>query len=124
MPRKIEKIDVYVFERAKEGAYLGDTDQGIVDLGPDYLVRRFNGTIYPKHDRSIVVSLTDSDGAVGWGETYGLVAPKAVAALISDLFGPYLKTLPIEDCAQVWDQLYELQRVRGYWGGYLGERRT
>lgn len=121
MPRKIEKIDVYVFERTKEGAYLGDTDQGIVDLGPDYLVRRFNGTIYPKHDLSIVVSLTDSDGAVGWGETYGLVAPKAVAALISDLFGPYLKTLPIEDCAQVWDQLYELQRVRGYWGGYLGD---
>ncbi|MDC0738314.1 mandelate racemase/muconate lactonizing enzyme family protein [Cognatishimia sp. SS12] len=121
MPRRIEKIEVFLFERSKDDAYLGATDQGIVDLGPDYFVRRFNGTIYPKNDRSIVVALTDSDGATGWGETYGLVAPKAVAALISDLFGPYLKTLDLNDPAQVWDQLYELQRVRGYWGGYLAD---
>lgn len=121
MPRRIEKIDVFAFERPNEQAYLGKTDLGTVDLGPDYFVRLFNGTIYPKNDRSIVVSLTDSDGVTGWGETYGLVAPKAVAALISDLFGPYLKTLPLDDPSHVWDQLYELQRVRGYWGGYLGD---
>ncbi len=121
MPRKIENIEVYAFDRPSDRVYLGETANGTVDLGPDYFVRKFNGTIYPKRDRSIVVCLTDSDGAQGWGETYGLVAPKAVAALISDIFGPYLKNLDADRPDQVWDQLYELQRVRGYWGGFLGD---
>ena len=110
-----------MFDRPTEKPYLGAADKGVVDLGPDYFVRRINGTIYPRRDRSVVVCLTDSDGAQGWGETYGLVAPKAVAALIDDLFGAYLKTLDPDHPDQVWDQLYELQRVRGYWGGYLAD---
>ncbi|MDE0591571.1 mandelate racemase/muconate lactonizing enzyme family protein [Halocynthiibacter sp. C4] len=121
MPRRIEKLEVFAFDRQTDRPYLGDTANGVVDLGPDYFVRQFNGTIYPKRDRSIVVCLTDSDGAQGWGETYGLVAPKAVVALIDDLFGSYLKTLDPDRPDQVWDKLYELQRVRGYWGGFLGD---
>ena len=70
---------------------------------------------------SVTLRVEDDDGAVGWGETYGLVAPKAVAAIIDDLLGPYLKTLAPDTPDKAWDALYELQRVRGYWGGYLGD---
>lgn len=117
--RKIEKIEVFAFDRMTEKPYLGSADKDVLDLGPDYFVRLVNGTIYPRRDRSLVVCLTDSDGAQGWGETYGLVAPKAVVALIDDILGPYLKSLDPDHPDQVWDKLYELQRVRGYWGGYL-----
>jgi galactonate dehydratase len=121
MHNRICQIQVFVFERDRKEAYLGSLGEGEFALNANHVVRRFNGTVYPSKDRSVVVKLTDADGAVGWGETYGLVAPKAVAAIIDDLLGPYLKSLPPDtpDCA--WDALYDLQRVRGYWGGYLAD---
>lgn len=121
MHKRIEKIDVFAFERKRGSAYLGDLGAGEFALGDHHIVRRFNGTVYPRMDRSVVVRLTDSDGAVGWGETYGLVAPGVVAALIEDLLGPYLKMLDPMRPDETWDALYELQRVRGYWGGYLAD---
>ncbi|AKO99030.1 L-alanine-DL-glutamate epimerase (plasmid) [Marinovum algicola DG 898] len=121
MHKRIERIDVFVFERDRKAAYLGDLGDGEFALGDSHIVRRFNGTVYPRFDRSVVVRLTDADGAIGWGETYGLVAPKAVAALIEDLLGPYLMMLDPARPDATWDALYELQRVRGYWGGYLAD---
>lgn len=121
MHNRIEKIDVFAFERQRGVAYLGDLGADEFALGEHHIVRRFNGTVYPRMDRSVVLRLTDSDGATGWGETYGLVAPGVVAALIEDLLGPYLKMLDPERPDAIWDKLYELQRVRGYWGGYLAD---
>lgn len=119
MHKKIDRIEVFVFERPRENAYLGGLDE--VMLGDSHILRKFNGTVYPVGDRSVVVRLTDADGAQGWGETYGLVAPKIVADLIEDLLGPYLKMLDPMRPDETWDALYKLQRVRGYWGGYLAD---
>jgi len=116
----IDNVEVYFFERPRTAPYLG-TGEGEFAIGDRYIVREFNGTVYPNNDRSIVVRVTDRDGAVGWGETYGLVAPKAVAAIIHDLMAPYLKMRSFEGPAATWDGLYELQRNRGYWGGYLAD---
>ncbi|WP_323764525.1 enolase C-terminal domain-like protein [Marinovum sp.] len=121
MHKRIEKIEVFTFERSRNTTYLGDLGDGEFALGDSHVVRRFNGTVYPRFDRSVVLRLTDADGATGWGETYGLVAPKAVAALIEDLLGPYLMMLDPGRPDATWDALYELQRVRGYWGGYLAD---
>ncbi|WP_421724957.1 mandelate racemase/muconate lactonizing enzyme family protein [Bauldia sp.] len=112
---------MFVFERGRGDIYLGTPGANEFALNAHHLVRRFNGTVYPTKDRSVVVKLTDRDGAVGWGETYGLVAPKAVAAIVDDLLGPYLKTLAPSTPDTAWDALYDLQRVRGYWGGYLAD---
>lgn len=120
MSLAVEKVEIYFFERPRTQPYLGGAEGEIV-LGDRYVVRIFNGTVYPLNDRSIVVKVVNRDGVVGWGETYGLVAPKAVAAIITDLFGPYLTSRTFDDPAAVWDGLYSLQRVRGYWGGYLGD---
>lgn len=121
MLNKIEKVDVFVFQRKPNNAYLGNLDSGDIALNEHHFVRKFNGTVYPTGDRSLVMRITDSEGGVGWGETYGLVAPKAIAAIVDDLFEPYLKSLDPMSPDQVWDAFYALQRNRGYWGGYLAD---
>ncbi len=121
MHSAITKIETYVFEREPNDAYLGDLSDDDIILNEHHFVRSFNGTVYPQRDRSVVVRVEDKNGVVGWGETYGLVAPKIVAALIDDLFGPYLKALPPQSPDKVWDAFYLLQRNRGYWGGYLAD---
>ena len=121
MHKRIERIEVFAFERCRSASYLGNLGDGEFALGSHHIVRRFNGTVYPRMDRSVVLRVTDSDGATGWGETYGLVAPGIVAALIEDLLGPYLMMLEPARPDHIWDKLYELQRVRGYWGGYLAD---
>lgn len=121
MHSTIENIDVFVFEREPNQAYLGDLTDDDIRLNEHHFVRKFNGTVYPLRERSVVIRISDTQGGVGWGETYGLVAPKVVAALIEDLFGPYLKSLGPLSPDKVWDAFYLLQRNRGYWGGYLAD---
>jgi galactonate dehydratase len=121
LPERIDRIDVFEFRRERDDAYLGGLTPRDVALNDLHIVREFNGTVYPTADRSVVIRVTDTQGAVGWGETYGLVAPGIVADLVDELFGPYIKSLPAMPPDTVWDALYELQRVRGYWGGYLAD---
>lgn len=121
MPNRIDSIDVFEFRRPRDETYLGALDVGDIALNDHHVVRGFNGTVYPTADRSVVVRITDTSGAVGWGETYGLVAPSLTANLIDELFGPYLKSLPPMAPDALWDALYDLQRNRGYWGGYLAD---
>ncbi|MBR9763152.1 MAG: mandelate racemase/muconate lactonizing enzyme family protein [Rhodobacteraceae bacterium] len=121
MHEKITSVEVFLFERPRDTAYLGEPGTGEVMIGDRYIVRGFNGTVYPLIDRSLVVRLRDASGREGWGETYGLIAPGAVAALIQDLFAPYLMQLAPMRPDQAWDALYALQRNRGYWGGYLAD---
>ncbi|RVV99460.1 mandelate racemase/muconate lactonizing enzyme family protein [Mesobaculum littorinae] len=121
MRDRIASVEVFLFERPRDTAYLGAPGDGEVAIGDRYIVRGFNGTVYPLIDRSIVVRLRDASGAEGWGETYGLVAPRAVMEIIRDLFAPYLQALPPMAPAETWDALYALQRNRGYWGGYLAD---
>lgn len=121
MASTIKSVDVFVFERPRETAYLGDLAAGDIKLGNDYIIRAFNGTVYPLSDRSVLVRVRDSDGIEGWGETYGLVAPRATVEIIKDLFAPYLLASPPQAPDAIWDALYGLMRVRGYWGGYYAD---
>ncbi len=121
MASAIKSVDVFVFERPRETAYLGDLAPGDIRLGDDYVIRAFNGTVYPLSDRSVLVRVRDSDGVEGWGETYGLVAPRATVEIIKDLFAPYLLASQPQAPDAVWDALYGLMRVRGYWGGYYAD---
>ena len=58
------------------------------------------------------------DDYVGWGETYGLVAPQATAAIIQDLFQGFLIGRNPLDVSSIYEDLYDLMRVRGYGGGF------
>ena len=81
-------------------------------------VAAFDRTVYPTFDRSVLVRVTSSDGAEGWGETYGLVAPAATTAIIDDLLGDFVVGRDPFDAAAIHDDLYDLMRVRRYTGGF------
>ena len=54
-------------------------------------MRLGNRTLYPTVDRSVVVRVDTEKGLTGWGETYGIVAPGAVRAIVDDVVAPVLE---------------------------------
>ena len=77
-------------------------------------MRQGNRTVYPIFDRSALVRIETRDGVVGWGETYGLVAPGAVGAIIGDLLTDFVIGRDPSDPSAIYDDLYDLMRVRSY----------
>ena len=67
---------------------------------------------------SVIVKVTATDGTVGCGETYGIVAPHAVTAIIDDVLGPVIRGRDPRDVVVIQEDLYDLMRVRGFGGGY------
>jgi L-alanine-DL-glutamate epimerase-like enolase superfamily enzyme len=57
-------------------------------------------------------------GAIGWGETYGICAPRATCEIINDLLAPVVGGANPADVEAIWDELYGLMRVRGCSGGF------
>jgi len=55
---------------------------------------------------------------IGWGETYGICAPRATCEIVNDLLAPVLVGTEVSDIGATWDLLYGLMRVRGCWGGF------
>ncbi len=55
---------------------------------------------------------------MGWGETYGIVAPGAAKAIIEDLLADFVVGRDPFDAAVIHEDLYDLMRVRGYTGGF------
>jgi L-alanine-DL-glutamate epimerase-like enolase superfamily enzyme len=81
-------------------------------------MRGGNRTIYPSTDMSVLVKITADDGTVGWGETYGIVAPDAVTAIIDDVLGPVIVGRDPRDAMVIQEDLYDLMRVRHAGGFY------
>lgn len=102
--------------------YLGALRPGEVVNPNGYVVRKGNRTVYPTFDRSVLVRMTTKSGTVGWGETYGIVAPGAVAALINDLLAGFVVGRNASDPSAIYDDLYDMMRVRGYTGGFMSMR--
>jgi L-alanine-DL-glutamate epimerase-like enolase superfamily enzyme len=116
--RTVASVDTFIVTMDRDTPYLGPLGLGEEINQRGYIVRRGNGTIYPTVDRSVVVRVTTDDGAVGWGETYGICAPRATCEIINDLLAPVLRGRDPEDVEAVWGELYGLMRVRGCTGGF------
>lgn len=114
----VKTINVFALTQQRETPYLGDLREGEYPNKQGYLVRKGNRTVYPIFDRSILVRIETSGGVVGWGETYGIVAPGAVAAIINDLLAGFTIGRDPSDPSAIYDDLYDLMRVRGYTGGF------
>lgn len=114
----IKSIDVYAVDIPQDDTYLGSLGPGESVNESGYFVRRGNRTIYPAKMRSVAVRVTLDSGAEGWGETYGLVAPNALHALIDDIIRPIVTGRSPFDVQVIWEDLYDLMRVRGYHGGF------
>ncbi|HEX5459683.1 MAG TPA: mandelate racemase/muconate lactonizing enzyme family protein [Steroidobacteraceae bacterium] len=118
MSRRIVSIDTYIVTVPRETPYLGPLAPGESVNTRGYVVRRGNGAIYPTKDRSIVVRVATDDGLIGWGETYGICAPRATCEIINDLLAPVAMGADPDHVEDIWDRLYGLMRVRGCVGGF------
>jgi L-alanine-DL-glutamate epimerase-like enolase superfamily enzyme len=119
MHAKIRSVETFVVALPREVPYLGPLGEGETVNERGYFVRRGNRTIYSTLDRSVLLKITADDGTIGWGETYGIVAPQAVTAIVADVFAPLLAGREAVDIAAIWDELYALMRVRGHWSGFF-----
>src|SRR6266478_4824213 len=103
----IARIEARVVELPRDVPYLGPLAAGEAVNERGYFVRAGNRTVYPVADRSVIVQAVASDGTVGWGETYGIVTPQAVIALIDDLLAPFVVGRDARDAAAIWQDLYD-----------------
>lgn len=117
-PDRIATVEVYVVNLRQDQPYLGSLRAGESVNESGYFVRRGNRTVYPRNNRSLAVRVVTVDGVEGWGETYGLVAPQATAAIINDLLTGFVIHRDPMDREALHDELYDLMRVRGYTGGF------
>lgn len=118
MSDPVKSVEVFSLTQPRDTPYLGAPRPGEEPNARGYLVRMGNRTVYPTFDRSVLVRIVTRDGIIGWGETYGLVAPGAVAALINDLLADFTVGRDPADPSATYDDLYDLMRVRGYTGGF------
>jgi len=118
---RIASVETFIVSLPRDTPYLGPlgADEQVNARG--YLVRQGNRTIYPSTDMSVLIKVTAEDGTVGWGETYGIVAPDAVTAMIDDVLGPVIVGRDPRDATAINEDLYDLMRVRGASGGFWGD---
>lgn len=118
MSDPVIRVEPFVLTIPRDTPYLGALRPGEETNEKGYFVRRGNRTVYPGFDRNVLVRITTKQGIVGWGETYGLVAPRATMEIISDLLAGFVIGRDPLDAAPIHDDLYDLMRVRGYTGGF------
>tara|TARA_R110002049_G_scaffold285698_1_gene466667 strand:+ start:37113 stop:38282 length:1170 start_codon:yes stop_codon:yes gene_type:complete len=118
MDEVIAGIDVYQVPLVQDVPYLGPLRKSETVNEHGYFVRAGNRTVYPRENRSIVICVRTNQGTEGWGETYGLVAPHAVASIIKDLLAGFVIGRNPLDVQVIHEDLYDLMRVRGYTGGF------
>lgn len=118
MNTRIAHIECFLVVAPQEIPYLGPLAPGETVNRAGYFTRKGNGTIYPLETRSVLLRVTTEDGQVGWGETYGLTAPKVIGELMRDLIAPVVEGRDPLDVEVIWEDLYDLLRVRGYIGGF------
>jgi galactonate dehydratase len=114
----VKSVSVFSITLPRDTPYLGTLRPGEEPNARGYFVRKGNRTVYPIVDRSVVVRIESAGGSVGWGETYGIVAPGATMAIIDDLLAAFVVGRDPFDAAIVHEDLYDLMRVRGYTGGF------
>jgi L-alanine-DL-glutamate epimerase-like enolase superfamily enzyme len=86
----IARIETFIVSIPRDVPYLGPLREGESINEKGYLIRKGNRSIYPSSDMSVLVKVTGESGKVGWGETYGIVAPEAVVAIIDNVLGPVI----------------------------------
>lgn len=121
MTDTVQRIECFVLSIPRQTPYLGPLAPGERVNEKGYILRKGNRTLYPTEDRSVVVKITTADGAVGWGETYGICAPQAVVSIIEDLLAPEVVGRDPFDVTNIYEDLYDMMHVRGFFGGFYGD---
>ncbi len=115
---RVAKVEPFILTVARDEPYLGALRSGEEVNDKGYFVRKGNKTVYLDRDRTVLVRVETDSGEVGWGETYGLAAPRATTEIITDLLVDFVIGRDPAEAAEIHDDLYDLMRVRGYTGGF------
>ena len=118
MADRIRNVEVFPLAIPRDTPYLGPLEDGVIVSEKGYFVRPGNRTIYSMSDHSVLIKLTTEDGVVGWGESYGVTAPTAVAAIISELGPTFVIGRDAHDGWGIAEDIYNAMRVRGFFGGF------
>lgn len=118
MTDRIARVTAFTVTIPRDVPYLGPLREGEHVNRRGYIVRAGNRTLYPTTDRSVLVRIETERGLTGWGETYGIVAPEAVHGIIEDVIAPVLEGRDPSAPAVIHEDLYDLMRVRGFFGGF------
>jgi galactonate dehydratase len=115
---RIATIEIFPLQIPRTTPYLGPLEDGVRVSDRGYFIRPGNQTVYSIHDHSVLVKLTTAQGLVGWGESFGVVAPEAVAVIIRDLLAPLVVGRDPHDVVAIAEDIYNAMRVRGFFGGF------
>ena len=114
----VERVEAFPLRIPRPTPYLGGLEPGVEPNEKGLFIRPGNRTIYSVHDHTVLVRVTTRAGQVGWGECFGVVAPEIVATIVMELAEPMVVGRNPHQVAEVYDDLYDSQRVRGYFGGF------
>jgi len=115
---RIATVELFPLQIPRDTPYLGPLESGIQVSEQGYFIRPGNQTIYSIHDHSLLVKLTTERGVVGWGESFGVIAPQAVAMISRDLLTPLVRGRDPHDVVAIHEDIYNAMRVRGFFGGF------
>jgi L-alanine-DL-glutamate epimerase-like enolase superfamily enzyme len=115
----IRSVEAFAIAIPRDTPYLGPLEPGVQVTGKGYFVRPGNHSVYSVRDQSVLVRITTGDGTVGWGECVGFVAPQAPQVLVREILGPFLIGRDVEEAPALYREMYDLMRVRGFFGGYF-----
>jgi len=115
---RVRSVETFIITLPRDTPYLGDLRPGEEVNSQGYFVRQGNRTVYSVSDRTVIVRVMTEDGIEGWGETYGLAAPRATVEIIKNLLAEFVIGRDPLDAPAIHDDLYDLMRVRGYTGGF------
>jgi galactonate dehydratase len=115
---RISALDVFALRIPRDTPYLGPLEPGITVSPYGYFVRPGNQTVYSIDDHSVLVKLTTEQGKVGWGESFGVVAPKVAKTIMEELMTPHLIGRDPHDGLAIVEDIYNAMRVRGFFGGF------
>ncbi|MYC94124.1 MAG: mandelate racemase/muconate lactonizing enzyme family protein [Caldilineaceae bacterium SB0661_bin_32] len=118
MSATVSSIKLFPLRIPRDVPYLGPLEEDNRPNPKGYIVRPGNRTVYPVFDQTLLVRAEASDGTVGWGECFGVVAPQVARTILDELLIPFVIGRSPHDVERIYEDLYDLQRVRGHFGGY------
>lgn len=118
MNATVTAIELFPIRLPRDEPYLGPLEEANRPNEKGYIVRPGNRTVYPVFDQTLLVRAAASDGTVGWGECFGVVAPQIAKTVLEELLIPFVIGRSPHDVERIYEDLYDLQRVRGHFGGY------
>lgn len=115
----IQRVECFKLAIPRDTPYLGKLDSETKVNHRGYFVRKENRSIYSICDNSLLVRITTQSGAYGWGECVTVVAPQVAESIIEQILEPFIIGRDPMNVAELYEDMYNSMRVRGFFGGFM-----